>query len=111
MARKPKSTNGVGHDQLLAFVERIERLNAEKKTISEDISEVYSEAGSSGFDVKALRAVIRLRAQDAQQRQEFEMILDTYKSALGMIADLPLGQAAIERAGLKRPEQTALSAG
>ncbi len=57
-------------------------------------------------------AVIRLRAQDAQQRQEFEMILDTYKSALGMIADLPLGQAAIERAGLKRTEaSTVLAAG
>lgn len=76
---KPTSTNGVGHDHLKSFVERIERLLEEKKTISDDVRDVYAEAGSSGFDVKALRAVIRLRAQDAQQRQERELILETYK--------------------------------
>ena len=72
-------------DQLKAFVERIERLEEEKKTIADDIRDVYAEAKSNGFDVKALRAVIRLRKQDAAERQEHEMILETYLSALGML--------------------------
>ena len=62
-------------DQLKAFVERIERLEEEKKTISDDIRDVYAESKGNGFDVKALRAVIRLRKQDAQERQEHELIL------------------------------------
>ncbi len=73
-------------DQLKAFVERIERLEEEKKTISDDVRDVYAEAKGNGFDVKALRAVIRLRKQDAAERQEHEMILDTYLNALGMLA-------------------------
>src|SRR3954451_61062 len=73
-------------DQLKAFVERIERLEEEKKTISDDIRDVYAESKGNGFDVKALRAVIRLRKQDAQERQEHELILDTYLNALGMLA-------------------------
>ena len=56
-------------DQLKAFVERIERLEEEKKTISDDIRDVYAESKGNGFDVKALRAVIRLRKQDAQERR------------------------------------------
>ena len=72
--------------KLKSFVERIEKLEEEKKTISEDIREVYAEAKGDGFDVKALRAVIRLRKQDAQERQEHELILDTYLNALGMLA-------------------------
>lgn len=73
-------------DQLKAIVERIERLNEEKKTISDDIRDVFAEAKGNGFDVKALRAVIRLRAQDANERAEFEAILDTYVHALGIFA-------------------------
>jgi uncharacterized protein (UPF0335 family) len=73
-------------DQLKAFVERIERLEEEKKTISDDIRDVYAESKANGFDVKALRAVIRLRKQDAQERNEQQMILDTYLHALGMLA-------------------------
>jgi uncharacterized protein (UPF0335 family) len=85
-------------EQLKAFVERIERLEEEKKTIADDIRDVYAESKSNGFDVKGLRAIIRLRKQDAQKRAEHEAILDTYKHALGMLADLPLGQSAMERA-------------
>ncbi|MCC7047179.1 MAG: DUF2312 domain-containing protein [Alphaproteobacteria bacterium] len=85
-------------DHLKAFVERIERLEEEKKTIADDIRDVYAEAKANGFDVQALRAVIRLRKQDAEERHEREAILDTYLAALGMLADTPLGQAAIERA-------------
>lgn len=73
-------------DQLKAFVERIERLEEEKHTISDDIRDTYAESKGNGFDVKALRAVIRLRKQDAQERQENELILETYMNALGMLA-------------------------
>lgn len=72
-------------DQLKAFVERIERLEEEKKTISDDIRDVYAEAKGNGYDVKALRAVIRLRKQDKDERAEQEAILDTYLHALGMV--------------------------
>src|SRR5258707_4227613 len=73
-------------DQLKAFVERIERLEEEKKTISEDIRDVYAESKGNGFDTKALRAVIRLRKQEPQERNEQQMILETYMNALGMLA-------------------------
>lgn len=70
--------------QLRAFIERIERLESEKKSISDDIKDVYAEAKGIGFDTKALRALIALRRVDTAQRQEDEAILDLYKSALGM---------------------------
>ena len=70
--------------QLRAFIERIERLEEEKKTISDDIKEVYSEAKNSGFDTKAIRAIIRLRKKKDGERQEEEAMIDLYKDALGM---------------------------
>jgi len=85
-------------NELKAFVERIERLEEEKKTIADDIRDVYAEAKGRGYDVKAMRAIIRLRKQDANERAEHETILETYMQALGMLADLPLGQAAMARA-------------
>ncbi len=72
-------------DHLKAFVERIERLEEEKKAIADDIRDVYSEAKANGFDVKALRAIVRLRKQDADERREQETILETYMHALGML--------------------------
>nr|WP_210341607.1 DUF2312 domain-containing protein [Methylopila capsulata] len=69
---------------MTAFVERIERLEEEKKGISDDIKEVYAEAKGNGFDVKVLRKVISLRKQDADERAEMEAILDLYLQALGM---------------------------
>jgi uncharacterized protein (UPF0335 family) len=72
-------------DQLKAFVERIERLEEEKKAIADDIKDVYAEAKGNGFDIKALRAVVRLRKQDVEERKEQEAILDVYLQALGMI--------------------------
>jgi len=72
-------------DQLRAIVERIERLDEERKTISDDIRDVYAEAKGNGFDVKALRTVVRMRKQDASERAEQETILETYMLALGMI--------------------------
>ncbi|NDW07250.1 DUF2312 domain-containing protein [Jiella pacifica] len=76
--------NGVAQDQLRSFVERIERLEEEKKTISDDIKDVYAEAKGNGFDTKVLRRVISLRKQDADERNEQEAILDLYMQALGM---------------------------
>jgi uncharacterized protein (UPF0335 family) len=86
---EPVSRAGPGprfaKDQLKAFVERIERLEEEKKALSDDIRDVYAEAKGNGFDVKALRSVIRIRKQDKDEREEQEAILDTYLHALGMV--------------------------
>lgn len=92
----------IGHNakgQLKAFVERIERLEEEKGELVGDIRDVYKEANGEGFDVPALRHIIRLRKQDAAKRREHEAIVETYMHALGMLADTPLGQAAIAKAG------------
>ncbi len=78
------ATEEVAQDQLRSFVERIERLEEEKKTISDDIKDVYAEAKGNGFDTKVLRKVISLRKQDANERQEQDAILDLYLQALGM---------------------------
>ena len=75
----------VAKDHLKAFVERVERLEEEKKTIADDIRDVYAEAKANGFDVKALRVIVRLRKQDLEERREHEAILATYMAALGMI--------------------------
>jgi len=72
-------------DQLKAIIERIERLEEEKKTIADDIRDIYAEAKGNGFDCKALRTIVRLRKQDANERAEADAILDLYKDALGML--------------------------
>lgn len=72
-------------DQLKAFVERIEKLEEEKKAISDDIRDVYSETKANGFDVKALRTIIKMRKQEPTEREEQEAILETYMHALGML--------------------------
>lgn len=76
---------GVARDQLRAFVERIERLEEEKKAIADDIKEIYAEAKGNGFDTKVLRQVVRIRKQDRNERMEQEAILDLYMHALGMV--------------------------
>jgi uncharacterized protein (UPF0335 family) len=76
---------GFAKDQLKSIVERIERLDEERKSISDDIRDVYAEAKANGFDVKALRTIVRLRKQDVGERQEQETILETYMQALGML--------------------------
>lgn len=77
--------HGIARDQLRAFIERIERLEEEKKTIADDIKDVYGEAKGMGYDTKIMRKVISLRKKDAQERMEEEAVLDTYLMALGMI--------------------------
>lgn len=71
-------------DQLRSFIARIERLEEEKAALTVDLREVYSEAKANGFDVKALRSVVRLRKQDEDKRREEEAVLTTYLHALGM---------------------------
>jgi len=77
----------VAANQLRAFVERIERLEEEKKTGADDIKNVYGEAKCMGFDTKILKKVIALRRMDDAERMEQDAILDTYLAALGMIPD------------------------
>lgn len=74
----------VAAGQLRALIERIERLEEEKKSISDDIRQVYAEGKATGFDTKAIRIIVKLRKQDEAERQEAEAILDLYKAALGM---------------------------
>jgi uncharacterized protein (UPF0335 family) len=78
------NTGGVAAGQLKAFVERIERLEEEKKGIGDDIRDVFAEAKGQGFDTKVMRHVIRLRKKDASEREEEEALLDLYMHALGM---------------------------
>jgi uncharacterized protein (UPF0335 family) len=75
----------VAGDQLRAFIERVERLEEEKKSLSDDIAAVYAEAKASGFDTKILRKIITLRRKKPHEREEEEAILDLYMQALGMI--------------------------
>lgn len=75
---------GVAGERLRSFIQRIERLEEEKKTISEDIREVFAEAKSNGFDPKIMRQVIKLRKMEVADRQEQEALLETYLTALGM---------------------------
>ena len=76
--------NNFAQGQLKSFIERIERLEEEKKAIAADIKEVYAEAKGTGFDTKIMRKVVSLRKKDAAERLEEEAILDLYLSALGM---------------------------
>jgi uncharacterized protein (UPF0335 family) len=78
------SASDVAKDQLLSIIERIERLEEEKKGIADDIKEVFAEAKGNGYDTKVLRKVISIRRQDAAEREEQDAILELYLSALGM---------------------------
>lgn len=79
------ATHSFAKDQLKALIERIERLEEEKKAIADDIKDIFAEAKGNGFDVKALRTVLRMRKQDANERAEQQTILETYLQALGML--------------------------
>ncbi len=78
------SSQTVAAGQLRALIERIERLEEEKKTLADDIKDIYAEAKGNGFDTKAIRTIIRLRKKDQAEREEEETILDLYMAALGM---------------------------
>jgi uncharacterized protein (UPF0335 family) len=74
----------VAADQLRLYLERIERLEEEKRELLIDINSVYSEAKSNGFDVKIMRQIVKLRRMETHVRQEWEAVLETYKDALGL---------------------------
>ena len=76
--------SGFAKEHLRSFVERIERLEEEKKALADDIREIYSEAKGTGFDARVMRQVLRLRKMESADRQEQEAMLDLYLSALGM---------------------------
>jgi uncharacterized protein (UPF0335 family) len=82
---------GIAGERLRSLIERIERLEEEKRTLSADIKEVYAEAKGTGFDTKIMRQIIRIRKMDKDDLDEQETLLDIYKRALGM---LPEGETA-----------------
>ncbi len=78
---------GIAGDRLKSFIERIERLEEEKRALTEDIKEVYAEAKGTGFDTKIMRQIIRLRKRDQDELNEEESLLEVYMRALGMLPD------------------------
>lgn len=92
-------SDNVAADQLRLFIERIERLEEEKKGMADDIRDVYSEAKSQGYDAKTMREIVKLRKMEKRVRDEREALLETYKAALGMdYSGTPLGAATLARA-------------
>jgi uncharacterized protein (UPF0335 family) len=86
---------GIAGERLKSLIERIERLEEEKRTLSEDIKEVYAEAKGTGFDAKIIRQIIRIRKRDQDELDEEETLLDLYKRAIGMLPDAaPQAEAA-----------------
>jgi len=86
---------GIAGEQLRSFVERIERLEEEKRALGEDIKEVYAEAKGTGFDTKIMRQLIKIRKMDKDEHDEQETLLDLYMRAVGMLPDAaPSAQAA-----------------
>ncbi len=78
-------SDNVAADKLRLFIERIERLEEEKKGIADDIRDVYAEAKSQGYDSKTMRAIVRLRKMETHARQEADALLETYRTALGLV--------------------------
>ena len=79
------STENVSAEQLRLLIERIERLEEDKKGIADDIKDVYAEAKGTGFDTKTMKAIVRLRKMEKAARQEAQALLDVYKTALGLV--------------------------
>lgn len=97
MAEAGHNVGGIAGDRLRSFIERIERLEEEKRAMATDIKEVYAEAKGTGFDAKIMRQIIRERRMDKDDLDEQATILDLYRRALGMLVDTPLGEAAMAR--------------
>ncbi|MBO4520940.1 MAG: DUF2312 domain-containing protein [Alphaproteobacteria bacterium] len=84
MAEEIKDVNGVDAARLLSYIERVEHIEEERKALQNDIKEIFEEAKSAGFDVKAIKQLLKIRKMDDQERQEEEFVLDSYKRALGL---------------------------
>lgn len=83
-AAPSNDVGGIAADRLRSFIERIERLEEEKKGIQDDIKDIYAEAKGTGFDTKVMRQIIRIRKMEKEDRQEMDALLDLYKAALGI---------------------------
>jgi uncharacterized protein (UPF0335 family) len=92
---------GIAGDRLRSFIERIERLEEEKRGLSADIKEVFAEAKGTGFDTKIMRLLIKERRMDRDDFDEQEALLQVYRQALGMLADTDLGRSALRRARIR----------
>ncbi len=79
-----KDVGGIAADRLRSIIERIERLEEERKSLADDIKDIYAEAKSAGFEVKVIRQIIRIRKQEPAEVEEQETLLDLYRRALGM---------------------------
>ncbi len=84
MVDEVQDVNGVDAARLLSYIERIEHIEEEKKALQNDIKEIFEEAKSANFDVKAIKEILKIRKKDEQERQEEEFVLDVYKRALGL---------------------------
>lgn len=84
VAQPGDNSGAVAADQLRLFIERIERLNEEKKSVGDDVKDVYAEAKSNGYDTKTMRKIVALRALEKHVRDEADALLETYRAALGM---------------------------
>ena len=102
MTAEGHNSGGIAADRLRSLVDRIERLEEERKALGSDIRDIYAEAKSAGFEVKVLRQLIRERRQEAADVEEQATLLDVYKRALGMLSDTPLGEAAVARETRRR---------
>jgi uncharacterized protein (UPF0335 family) len=87
----------MSNNQLKSIIERIESMEDDKRAIAEGIKDIYVEAKGNGFDPKIIKQIVALRRKDAEKLREEQALLATYMDALGMLADLPLGKAALER--------------
>lgn len=79
---------GISQEQLRQYIERLERLEEDKKNIAEDIKEVFNEAKGNGFDVKIMREILKLRKKNSNELEEEEYLIDVYKRALGMLPEI-----------------------
>lgn len=77
-------TDNVSAEQLRQFIERVERLEEEKRALQDDIKDTYGEAKGTGFDVKTMRSIVRLRRMEKHHRDEADALLETYRQALGL---------------------------
>ena len=82
--QQTSNVGGVSGERLKSYLDRIERLTEEKSGISDDITDIYAEAKSAGFDTKTMRAIIKLRKMDGEKRREQEELLELYKAAVGL---------------------------
>ncbi len=97
-ASKGHNVAGIAGDRLRSFIERIERLESEKRGFTADIKEVFAEAKGSGFDTKIMRALIKERRIDKDDLDEMQTLLDVYRRALGQLVGTPLADAALKAA-------------